>query len=346
MKKLLLSTLTIITFYTVGKSQCNFYNTAVAASITLNCVGGDNNKSAVAYNPIKKLYYSNNAGGSKSNEYFDSTGTKLGGDTDADFRGMWWNPSNEWIEGNTWNGGFSIDSLTIDGYLSSSSTFGSGFPSSMPYIQSIGAFDYDNDEFIYYHNDSIHRRLRSDGSVLSTFAIVGLTSTELSKLNINTVIYTGCSGREIGVYNYVDKILYLLDKLSGNVQESIAMPNSAPTLSLIDYFQVSYANDMFWLFDSGSNSWMSYNIFSPVGINEKIGTEVIINVSPNPTSSELTITSNEKIEKINIIDLRGKIIKMISQNNNTVDVSSLTKGMYFLQVHTDKKIVSKRFIKE
>lgn len=84
---------------------------------------------------------------------------------------------------------------------------------------------------------------------------------------------------------------------------------------------------------------------SSVGINEKTNISSL-SIYPNPVNSQLTINSNAKIETIEIIDIMGKTIKTITSSSNTIDVSHLTRGVYFLQMQTAKGLVSTKFIKE
>lgn len=71
------------------------------------------------------------------------------------------------------------------------------------------------------------------------------------------------------------------------------------------------------------------------------------NIFPNPVKDQLTInTENEIINSIKIIDVTGKTIKVFTQNTTTINVVDLAKGLYVLQVQTDKGIGTKRFIKE
>jgi len=71
------------------------------------------------------------------------------------------------------------------------------------------------------------------------------------------------------------------------------------------------------------------------------------NIFPNPVKEQLTInTENEIINSIKIIDVTGKTIKVFTQNTTTINVVDLAKGLYVLQVQTDKGIGTKRFIKE
>ncbi|MFT6138242.1 MAG: hypothetical protein ACJA0U_001884 [Salibacteraceae bacterium] len=69
-------------------------------------------------------------------------------------------------------------------------------------------------------------------------------------------------------------------------------------------------------------------------------------IYPNPTKSILNIDPEVNIETIVIMDVMGKTIKTIVTPNNTIDVSFLTKGIYFLQIQTDTILKSRKFIKE
>lgn len=67
---------------------------------------------------------------------------------------------------------------------------------------------------------------------------------------------------------------------------------------------------------------------------------------PNPCSSNLNIEIESKVISIAIIDAMGSKIKAYLNSNNTIDVSKLSKGVYLLQVETNKGIVRKKFIKD
>jgi hypothetical protein len=84
---------------------------------------------------------------------------------------------------------------------------------------------------------------------------------------------------------------------------------------------------------------------SSVSINEQ-ATIHSLSIYPNPVNSQLTINFDTKIGTIVILDIMGKTVKIITSSSNTIDVSDLTNGIYFLQLQTDKGLVSTRFIKE
>ena len=83
-----------------------------------------------------------------------------------------------------------------------------------------------------------------------------------------------------------------------------------------------------------------------VGIEDNIELSSF-NIYPNPVKNQLTITAeNEKINSIKIIDVTGKILKSFTENTTTINVADLAKGLYILQIQTQKGIGTKRFIKE
>ncbi len=70
-----------------------------------------------------------------------------------------------------------------------------------------------------------------------------------------------------------------------------------------------------------------------------------LHVYPNPASNYLIIDDvNNKGGKI--IDVTGKIIKTINPNTNTLDIKDIPKGIYFIQIKEDKKVIMKKFVKE
>jgi hypothetical protein len=85
-----------------------------------------------------------------------------------------------------------------------------------------------------------------------------------------------------------------------------------------------------------------------VGINDLELESNTCQVFPNPVSSILSVNCDAKIKikTIVIMDVMGGIVKTVTMSNNTIDVSYLTNGIYFLQVQTDKRLVNKKFIKK
>ena len=70
-------------------------------------------------------------------------------------------------------------------------------------------------------------------------------------------------------------------------------------------------------------------------------------VYPNPVNSEINISSVKTIEKAEIFNLIGKrVISTTSLNNNSIDVSSLAKGVYILKLVSGDIVGTRKIIKE
>ncbi|MCB9336160.1 MAG: T9SS type A sorting domain-containing protein [Flavobacteriales bacterium] len=71
-----------------------------------------------------------------------------------------------------------------------------------------------------------------------------------------------------------------------------------------------------------------------------------INIYPNPTSHQLTIDTELKLSETTIIDITGKMISTTKQNANIINVADLSSGVYFIKLITEKRIITKKFIKQ
>ena len=72
---------------------------------------------------------------------------------------------------------------------------------------------------------------------------------------------------------------------------------------------------------------------------------------PNPAKDNLIIYYNLTDDfdtNIQIIDIRGKIIYEITQDNNQthLDISDLIPGFYFVKLVSGDTVLSKKFVKQ
>ncbi len=85
------------------------------------------------------------------------------------------------------------------------------------------------------------------------------------------------------------------------------------------------------------------------GINSKLDNQITL--YPNPSSDNLTIYgltyTNEDLE-VRMTDVNGKLIKTYSINsiNNTIQISNLISGLYFIEISSQEKTFWGKFIKE
>ncbi|WP_430408999.1 T9SS type A sorting domain-containing protein [Kordia sp.] len=78
-------------------------------------------------------------------------------------------------------------------------------------------------------------------------------------------------------------------------------------------------------------------------------TETVFNILPNPGINELNIRLTEKknasVEVYNLLGRKiytGKLTTM----HNAIDITSWKSGIYLVKVITDKKSITKRFVKK
>ena len=85
---------------------------------------------------------------------------------------------------------------------------------------------------------------------------------------------------------------------------------------------------------------------NPLGTDEVVLKD--IKLYPNPARNELTISTTKDISNsiISIFSVRGKKVYNSYYKNNTIDVSTLNTGVYFLRIVKDGKQINIRFIKE
>ena len=70
-----------------------------------------------------------------------------------------------------------------------------------------------------------------------------------------------------------------------------------------------------------------------------------ITLYPNPTNSILNVQMQQKIEAINIVDTSGRTTAIKTLSSNSIDVSSLANGVYFIEITTVDGQFRKKFIK-
>ena len=114
--------------------------------------------------------------------------------------------------------------------------------------------------------------------------------------------------------------------------------------TLICHFDSMGHKDFYTLVDSTFGDPFNFNSTclgaTSIGIQEIHNQE--IKIFPNPTSSQISIEMNS-FEKVEIFSLSGVLVKISSQN--TIDLSNLSKGVYFLKLTSGNKTNMEKIIK-
>jgi len=72
--------------------------------------------------------------------------------------------------------------------------------------------------------------------------------------------------------------------------------------------------------------------------------DIPITVYPNPTTDNISIKYEGYIKKTSIKSLSGETMVLIEEENRTIKIDKLHKGMYILEIHTSKGIKQSKFV--
>lgn len=101
--------------------------------------------------------------------------------------------------------------------------------------------------------------------------------------------------------------------------------------------------------DTRNSSKQTYTLLITGAKGENLATNDVIsksNLTVYPTLAKdiVNIKTNDKIEKVQLFDISGKLIS--TTKSNSINVSSLSSGVYIINIKTDKEVVSKKIIKQ
>ena len=116
-----------------------------------------------------------------------------------------------------------------------------------------------------------------------------------------------------------------------------------PSLAVGD----SFSNQVNIYFDY-NNPIVTNNYTSTIqslGVSD-FETKEIISLYPNPVKDILHFNTNDKVMKVEIYDVAGRILSSISLTENNVNLINLEAGNYFLKIHTESGIKNAKIIKE
>ena len=82
--------------------------------------------------------------------------------------------------------------------------------------------------------------------------------------------------------------------------------------------------------------------------NPSFEQDTTVKVYPNPASSMVTIKSNYNIKTIELYDVQGRLLQtdLINNSETTLDITSKSKGIYFLKIVSEKGIKVEKLVKE
>lgn len=107
---------------------------------------------------------------------------------------------------------------------------------------------------------------------------------------------------------------------------------------------------------TGSGNTMGLKISTPIFMEYVFGKVPLgtskfdlnqITIYPNPVDSKFAIASqNNGIDKIEIVNSLGQMIKTVDAGFEAVDVSDFASGVYLVKLYSEGKIVTKKIVKK
>jgi hypothetical protein len=230
---------------------------------------GGANAASVVYNPKTKRYYAAQAGNMNFPlVIFDESGSVVSDaeqTTMIDVRGLWYNPKTKNIEGNGYddNGWFSYE-LDKNGLPEKVTVRKQG--TNQPDGNSAGVLNTNDNEVLFlsglnivcYTTDGTDKRktIQLHFGATSAADDTQLSATDFeNSYNIRSLIYTGTKGAEIGLLNVAKKQVELYDIKTGYMKQVVQLPAG---FKIETYFNFSYSNDTYWLFDKEERYWYGY----------------------------------------------------------------------------------------
>ncbi|HYV94562.1 MAG TPA: T9SS type A sorting domain-containing protein [Chitinophagales bacterium] len=136
--------------------------------------------------------------------------------------------------------------------------------------------------------------------------------------------------------------LYVSEDAGNHWQHIDEIPNV-----VVEQVRVRPWDRRVFLFTHGRGMWTATLDPDEVGISNVAQNNLPATVFPNPCSDELHVMSTSKQIGVTIRDVNNRVMlpsKIIS-GSETLDVSSLAQGIYFVEIKSDEQMVVKKIVK-
>ena len=69
---------------------------------------------------------------------------------------------------------------------------------------------------------------------------------------------------------------------------------------------------------------------------------------PNPASSDISIVSEDNINRLKVFSITGKLLmdRTVNNTQTLIDVSNFKSGIYMVSIETEDEVMTKKFIKQ
>lgn len=93
--------------------------------------------------------------------------------------------------------------------------------------------------------------------------------------------------------------------------------------------------------------WVDFSNYCELGVEDfNVKSQIIL--FPNPVKDNLIIdnSSNLEVKSVKVYDLLGRLVMLVEDDLEQIDVSGLNSGVFFLRIETTDGVITKKLIKE
>ena len=191
-------------------------------------------------------------------------------------------------------------------------------------------------EWLYCNNNPIPSIDTSQSSLLEIFWASNTPITQMD-LSHNPLLET--------VTTMDMPNLKWVDVRNGNNEIINFKSNDSPNLTCV-YVDDTNSNDGSFIIDPHTTLVNNEEECEALSINDYEFT-LLFNLSPNPVNSSFIIENNSNftIKEIKIYAVSGKLVLEKTNNNNTIDISHLSTGLYLVKIQTEVGEIIKKVVK-
>ena len=74
--------------------------------------------------------------------------------------------------------------------------------------------------------------------------------------------------------------------------------------------------------------------------------QIVIQILPNPVKSEMTLSNINGLQQVEVVDLTGRLVRILNPNHTIWSLDDLNKGSYILHLISENSIFNIPFVKE
>lgn len=201
---------------------------------------------------------------------------------------------------------------------------------------------------LFFTNNNGTQLWRTDGTNTGT---ITLSST------LNAIKDMTCVNNYLYFLNGDSQKVWRSNRLTGNVTPlDIFITNDDQLLTNENILKLATDNEKLYLTvftkEHGNELYtVTDSLPTYLAANEAVsnnGNTVNIKIYPNPVTDSFSIKLPNQLEikQIEIFDTSGKLVNNNISQNNKIYVSSLSPGIYFIKIKTDKGVFVAKFIKK